>query len=303
MRHITSMGHPEQPERLAAIERLFEERGLSRECQMIDPTPATREDLLQNHSRRYLDHLMQACVEGDPYVDTTDCPVSAESYHIAKLACGGVIKAADLVQRGNLKNAFCAVRPPGHHAEYGRAMGFCLINNVAVTARYLLARYGLERILILDWDMHHGNGTFHAFEETDQVFFCSLHGHPNVFYPGTGRAEERGKGYGEGFSLNIPLWPGTSDHDYRLAFEQQFLPEADKFAPQFILISAGFDAHRDDPLSAFELETETFGWMTAQVCSLAKKHCGGKIVSALEGGYNLRTLAECAALHVETLLK
>ena len=181
-------------------------------------------------------------------------------------------------------------------------MGFCLFNNIAIAARHLLKSHGLERVLILDWDVHHGNGTQHSFDDDPRVFFCSLHGHPDSLYPGTGYAHERGSGAGEGTTLNLPMQPGAGDAEYRAAFCEHVLPAARAYRPEFILISAGFDAHRADPLAPIELETSSFEWMTEEVRALADECCGGRLVSMLEGGYNLDALGESAAVHLRCLM-
>ncbi len=181
-------------------------------------------------------------------------------------------------------------------------MGCCMFNTIPLAAEHLIDTHGLSRVLILDWDVHHGNGTQHSFESDPNVLFISLHGHPRFVYPGTGNAQERGRGAGEGFTLNVPMLPGAADVDYRRAFGDVVMPRFEEFAPEFVLISAGFDAHRTDPLAPLNLDTESFGWMTDEVLAAAKRHSGGRLVSILEGGYDLDALGECAALHVTKLL-
>ncbi len=181
-------------------------------------------------------------------------------------------------------------------------MGFCLFNNVAIGARHLIEDHGLSRVLILDWDVHHGNGTQHSFESDPRVLFISLHGHPGIVYPGTGYAEERGKGPGEGYTINIPILPPGRDEAWRKAFDEIVIPAVEDYSPQFVLISAGFDAHKADPLAPLELETDSFGWMTDELVAMAKRHCDGRLVSILEGGYDLKALSESVALHVVRLL-
>ena len=233
---------------------------------------------------------------------TPDTDLSQESFDIALLAAGGLVQAVDAVMSGTVDNAFCAVRPPGHHAERSVAMGFCLINNVAVAARHLIEDHRLERVLILDWDVHHGNGTQHSFEDDPKVLYISIHGHPGILYPGTGYEHERGHGAGEGFTLNIPIVPPGGDGVWRKAFDEKVLPKIDWYKPQFVLVSAGFDAHKLDPLGPLELETQSYGWMTDCLIDMAKLHCGGKLVSVLEGGYHLQALADSVCLHVERLM-
>ena len=181
-------------------------------------------------------------------------------------------------------------------------MGFCLLNNIAIAARHLLDGHGLSRVLILDWDVHHGNGTQHTFESDPRVLFISIHGHPGMVYPGTGYDYERGRGAGEGFTINLPMLPPAGDDEYRRAFDAAILPAVDKFGPKFVLISAGFDAHRLDPLAPLKLETESYGWMTDELLRVAGKHCNGRLVAILEGGYHLDALADSVALHVARLL-
>ena len=301
-RHLTGPGHPERPQRLARIEVELAMRGLSQACKSIPATSIDMTLVRAVHADAYLERLRQACEDGLPYIDVPDSAICPESFEIARLAAGAVVNALDAVMAGRVNNAFCAVRPPGHHAEHHLSMGFCLLNNVAIAARHLLDAHGLLRVLILDWDVHHGNGTQHIFEEDPRVLYISLHGHPGILYPGTGYAHERGRGAGEGFTINIPILPPGRDEVWRRAFDDPILPAIEKFVPQFVLISAGFDAHRLDPLAPLELETESFGWMTDEVLGVAKRHCGGRLVSVLEGGYYLDALADCVALHVEKLL-
>ncbi len=302
-RHLTGPGHPERPQRVARIAAALDERELTQICKPIEVTPAARETLLAVHAGPYLERLQKACEDGLPYIDVPDSAICPESYEIAKLAAGAVVNAVDEVMSGRLNNAFCAVRPPGHHAERQVSMGFCLLNNVAIAARRLLNQHGLSRVLILDWDVHHGNGTQHIFEEDPRVLFISLHGHPGIVYPGTGYAHERGKGAGEGFTLNVPILPPGRDEVWRRAFDDSVLPAIARFDPQFVLISAGFDAHRLDPLAPLELETQSYGWMTDELLgAAARHHCGGRLVSVLEGGYHLDALADSVALHIQRLL-
>jgi len=300
--HDTGAGHPERAARLVRIRQVLQERGLTAACRAVAATPADPRSIRAVHDEAYLQRLHAACRDGRPTIDVLDSAICRESCEIAELACGGVLRAVDAVMAGEIDNAFCAVRPPGHHAERHMSMGFCLLNNVAIAAQQLIDHHGLERVLILDWDVHHGNGTQHIFEEDPRVLFISLHGHPGIVYPGTGYAEERGRGAGEGFTINIPIMPPGREDVWRRAFDDPILPAVDKFAPQFVLVSAGFDAHRLDPLAPLELETSSYGSMTDEVVAMAKRHSGGKLVSVLEGGYHLDALADSAALHVERLL-
>jgi acetoin utilization deacetylase AcuC-like enzyme len=206
------------------------------------------------------------------------------------------------VAEGTVDRAFCAVRPPGHHAGQDVGMGFCLLNNAAVAARYLQARHGVGKVLIVDWDVHHGNGTQNIFLEDPTVFFFSIHEHPTFLYPGTGRRWEIGKGKGEGATLNAPMAPGAGDAEYRTAFEQMLKPAVERFRPEIILVSAGFDAHRDDPLADLQVTEEGFRYMTRHVLALADRFCQGKVVSILEGGYETSSLTSCIEIHVRELL-
>jgi acetoin utilization deacetylase AcuC-like enzyme len=229
-----------------------------------------------------------------------DTLMSSESYRVAKLAVEGTLTAADGILSGRFANAFCAVRPPGHHAESNRAMGFCLLNNIAVAARYLQRQHKLSRIMIIDWDVHHGNGTQHIFEEDPSVFYFSIHQFP--LYPGTGRADEHGLGAGEGYTLNCPLPPGQGDDEYHTVFEKSLRPAVEAFRPDFILVSAGFDAHRDDPLANMRVTEDGFGQMTRMVNDWARVYCRGRVLSCLEGGYHLEALARSVERHLNVCL-
>jgi len=300
-RHVTGHGHPERPQRLDAIEEGLREAGLLDACVRIEPTPLPEAQLQRVHTRDYLVRVDAACRQGYPYVDVPDSAIGPESYDIARLAAGGVVQAARRVASGELRRAFCAVRPPGHHAERDRSLGFCLFNNVALAACALKDEFRLDRLLILDWDVHHCNGTQHTFDADPSVLVISLHGHPNYLYPGTGYEDEIGVGPGRGYTMNIPFLPGAADEDYRQAFKERIIPAVGRFAPQMILLSVGFDAHRDDPLGNLALSDEIFAWMTEAVIRLAEAHADGRIVSVLEGGYNLDVLKRCASEHVRLL--
>jgi acetoin utilization deacetylase AcuC-like enzyme len=300
-RHATGQGHPEAPERLTAIQEALDETGLLAACAAIPALPASEITLQQVHTHDYLTRLDAACRQGYPYIDVPDSAICPESYEIAKLAAGGVIEAARRVARGDLQRAFCAVRPPGHHTERDRSMGFCLLNNVALAACVVRQEFQLDRLLVLDFDVHHANGTQHAFEADPAVLVISLHGHPNYLYPGTGFEEETGIDRGRGYTMNIPFLPGATDADYREAFKSRVVPAVGRFAPQMVFICAGFDAHRDDPLGNLALDDETFAWMTTNVVELAERHARGRVVSVLEGGYNHDVLRRCVPEHVRRL--
>lgn len=301
--HLTGPSHPERPERLLRIGVVLRERGLADACTAVDASPVDMALVRRIHTEEYLDRLRHACEENRPFIDAVDSAICTESYDIAQFATGAVINAVDEVMAGPIDNAFCAIRPPGHHAERNRSMGFCMFNNIAIAAQHLIDDHGLERVLILDWDVHHGNGTQHTFEADPRVLFISLHGHPHYIYPGTGLEQEHGVGAGEGYTINLPMLPRTTNDAYYQAFDDPITPAIEKFDPQFVLISAGFDAHRADPLAPLELETECFGWMTDRLTGMAKHHCQGRLVSLLEGGYNLDALGDCVALHVTRLLE
>lgn len=297
--HDTGPHHPESPVRLKAIIDRLEETGLTKRLAAVCPGPP-RPDLAdwisRVHQPDYLERLERLQPDAGLARVDADTVMSSESYRVALLAVEGTLTAADGIMSGRFKNAFCAVRPPGHHAESNRAMGFCLFNNVAVAARYL-QQHGLSKVFIIDWDVHHGNGTQHSFEEDPTIFYFSIHQFP--LYPGTGRADEHGRGAGEGFTLNCPLPPGQGDDEYISCFEKSLRPAVEAFRPDFILISAGFDAHRDDPLANMRVTEEGFGEMTRRVMGWADRYCDGRVLSCLEGGYNLNALARSVERHLE----
>ncbi len=300
--HVTGPGHPECPQRLAQIQEVLTSRGLADRCERIEPKPIDPDSVLRTHTGEYVERLAGACASGESFIDTPDSAICRASHEIASLAAGSVLEAVDAVMAKRVRNAFCAIRPPGHHAERDRSMGFCLFANVAIAVDWLRERHGIGRVLILDWDVHHGNGTQHVLEADPEAMFISIHGHPDHLYPGTGFAEERGIGHGEGLTLNVPMMPGVGDDAYRDAFDRNIRRVLDGFKAEFILISAGFDAHRQDPLAPINLETDSFGWMTELLLDAADGHCDGRVVSVLEGGYDLDSLAESVALHVDLLL-
>jgi len=289
LKHDTGLGHPERPARLTAILDAFDQAGVH--PPQLDIEPATFDDLARVHSKRHIVSIEKVCATNGSYPDP-DTPMVSESWPAALLAAGGVISACKAVLDGTCDNVFCVVRPPGHHAERDWAMGFCLFNNIAIACRWLRDVAGVKRAAIVDWDVHHGNGTQHAFYEDETVYYASLHQYPH--YPGTGPASERGAG---NTNLNVPMRAGCGPKEWLGAIDEQVLPELERFDPEFLLISSGFDAHRLDPLASQQLESETYGEMTRRVKGLA----GGRIVSALEGGYNLKALGESALSHLEAL--
>jgi acetoin utilization deacetylase AcuC-like enzyme/formylglycine-generating enzyme required for sulfatase activity len=301
LRHHTGVGHPERPERLSAILRRLEKTGLLDRTVRLKPAPAEEKWLTAVHAPEYVEHVRRSCQGGARFLDSMDTPVSKDSFAAAETAAGGVLAAVDAVVEGKVRNAFCAVRPPGHHATRNRAMGFCLLNNVAIAARYAQQKHKLAKVLIVDWDVHHGNGTQAAFDDDPTVFYFSIHQYP--FYPGTGSADERGRAKALGTKLNVPLPAGSGDREYKKAFEEKLRPAALAFKPDLVLISAGFDAHEHDLLGGMKVSTQGFAELTRTVKQIAQECCGGRLVSVLEGGYNLDGLADCAEAHVRVLME
>lgn len=301
--HDPGTWHPERPDRLKAIIKQLKFGGLWNELKIIAPW---EEGVLpwveQVHDPAYIKRFEQACQKKQSIFMVPDCGICEKSYEIALLAVGGVLAGAEAIMQGEVANAFCAVRPPGHHAEYNRAMGFCFFNNVAIAAVYLLKQHGLRRVAIVDWDVHHGNGTQHLFETDPRVFYLSLHEDPDYCYPGTGHRKEKGRGPGEGYTLNLPLPPRSGDEEYLQALEQEGLPRLYDFAPQFLLISAGFDAHRLDPLAHQNLTRRGYAAMGRMLLKLAQDTAQGRVMSVLEGGYNLEVLADCVVEHLRLLM-
>ncbi len=301
LKHDMGYGHPESPDRLRAILSRLEAGGLLDRLTKIDPVAASDNWITLIHEPAYVTSLKTRAPVGGRVSLDPDTSISAGSLSAAYLAVGAALAAVDAIMNGLVQNAFCAVRPPGHHAERDRAMGFCLFNNVAIAARYAQRRHGLARVLIVDWDVHHGNGTQQAFYEDPSVLFFSTHQYP--YYPGTGRATDCGEGKGEGLTINVPMSPGQGDEDYREVFEQVLVPAADRFKPDFVLISAGFDAHRDDPLAGMALTEEGYGTLSRIVLGLARRHCQGRVLSCLEGGYNLQALSASVERHLLAMLE
>ena len=300
LRHPSSLAHdtgahPERPDRIRALEGALEARDWLG-WEVREAPAATEEQLLRVHPRSHLEHLRGACERGEP-IDL-DTPVVPASWEAALRAAGGACALADALVGGEAPTGFAALRPPGHHAEPDRAMGFCLLSNVAIAARHALAAPGVERVLVLDWDVHHGNGTQAAFYDSPDVLFVSLHRWP--FYPGTGAADEAGSGAGEGYTVNVPLPGGSGEVEWLDAFEHVALPAAREYRPDLILISAGFDAHRDDPLGGCLLDTASYGRMAGEVAALADG-LGVPAGAVLEGGYDPAALAASAAATMEGL--
>ena len=300
--HDTRPGHPERPDRLRAIRTALDQSGLASRMTKLRPTPLEMSELSALHSRAYLDRCRRVCEEDAPTtMDSEDVVVCRESFDLALLAAGAAVHGADAIAEGKFRRAFSTQRPPGHHAERDHAMGFCLFNNIALAANRVTTQHRLDRVAIVDFDVHHGNGTQHLFEQRSDVLFISIHQDPRTCYPGTGHADELGKGEGEDFTLNVPMPPGSDDDDYRRAFETSILPKLDAYRPRMLFISAGFDAMAEDPLAQIELTSGAYDWMTRRLVEIAQQHCGGRILSVLEGGYDLHALGRAAAAHAAAL--
>ena len=304
LRHDNGGGdHPELPVRLTVINRALERRGDLFTVITCEPQAVTRTWLLKIHSENYLLRFEEAALAGRSYLGHPDNQLGFETYEIAQLAAGGGLAGIDLVEGTDSPPVvFCSVRPPGHHAEKALPLGFCFLNNVAIAARYWQEKYQRRRIAIIDFDAHHGNGIQAAFEEDAEVFYISLHEHPTFSFPGTGYAEETGSGAGQGATLNIPLLPGQGDAELKAAFANQIEPALEKFRPEALLVAAGFDGHRLDDMSGLTYSHELFGWLGGQLASLSHRHCQGRLVSILEGGYNLEILGESVVRYCQGLL-
>lgn len=319
--HYTGPHHPERPDRIRAVYTALSRAGLlAAENPLPDldldfgPLPngmpalkdlsftaADRKWLTSVHLPRHLANVERICRHGGGVLDQGDTPIGPDGMEISLLAVGAVLRSCDAVMKGQVKRAFAAVRPPGHHAEPDRPMGFCVFGNVAIAARYLQQTYDVQRVAIVDFDVHHGNGTQVCFDSDPSVFFVSLHQHPRTCYPGSGYEWEIGTGAGRGYTLNIPFNPGASDADYLKMIDTRVVPELDEFRPEVLLLSAGFDAHAEDPLAEIDLSEEGFELMTRSLVALAEQHCGGRVVSVLEGGYNLRALGRSVVRHIRGL--
>ncbi|HET7331849.1 histone deacetylase family protein [Dyella sp.] len=296
LQHDPGPGHAESPARLRAVlEALDQDRFAT--VDRIEAPRATREQLLRVHTPAHVDRILAITPESDTVrldEDTLMSPASAEA---GLRAAGAVVAAVDAVMTGQALRAFCAVRPPGHHATPNTAMGFCLFNNIAVGAAHALAAHGLKRVAIADFDVHHGNGTQDIFQRESRVLFISTHQQP--LYPGTGGADE----HGVGNIINAPLSPGEGSYEFRTLWSDVLLPRLHAFKPQLVLVSAGFDAHQRDPLANLELQAEDYAWITERLVDLAHAHAGGRLVSTLEGGYDLQALAASASAHVSALME
>ncbi|MFO1520155.1 MAG: histone deacetylase [bacterium] len=297
--HLTGALHPERPERLKSIQKMLEESGLEKKAISIEPREATEEEIALVHTRELIDEVKATQHRDSTFLDP-DTHASRHSWEAAKLAAGGLLVALDELLSGKVEEAFAFPRPPGHHAERDHAMGFCLFNNVAIAAEVAIQKKGLKKVVILDFDVHHGNGTQHSFEERADVFYLSTHRYP--FYPGTGSAREIGKGAGEGYTLNVPMSAGATDADYEEVFEEKIVPTVVQYRPDLLIVSAGFDAHRLDPLGGMEVSNRGYRMMAENI-EIMRKKCGMiPALYALEGGYHLKGLSESVKEVVEVML-
>ena len=297
--HQPSAAHPESPKRASVVMdavRALEQRG---QLSVASPRRATEDDLLLIHTPTYINQVRSDIAAGRRTLSTGDTEISPGSLTAALTAAGAILTAVDAVMRGSIRNAFCAVRPPGHHASANRGMGFCVFNNIAIGARYAQRRHGVERVLIADWDVHHANGTQDAFWSDGSVLFFDTHQHP--WYPGTGLRDETGDGRGRGLIINRPFAAGSGRREILTAFREVLVPAAERFKPQLVLISAGFDSRLGDPLGRFTLTDPDFADLTDTLVEIANQHAGGRIVSVLEGGYSLEGLARAVGAHLGRL--
>ncbi len=296
--HDTGAWHPERPERLLAIRKVLDDTPVGKKVSRLTPRLATVEEITLIHEFEYVKRIEQSAghdIQLDP-----DTQASPKSWEAARLAVGGILDCVDTVIEGRAANAFAFVRPPGHHAERVRAMGFCLFNNVAIAAEYAVRQKNCRRVLIVDYDVHHGNGTQWAFYDRPDVFYISTHRYP--FYPGTGSTREEGEGKGKGYTLNVTFSGGEGDEEYLRAFDQRIIPVCRGYRPDLVLVSAGYDAHRLDPLGGMNVTAEGFAGITRSILNVARQACGGKTVCVLEGGYSLEGLAESVEKCLEIMV-
>jgi acetoin utilization deacetylase AcuC-like enzyme len=294
LQHDTGEGHPENARRILAIEDQLIATGLLDVLRNVDAPAVTADQLLLVHTSAYLEALAALAPESGYVRVDPDTVISPGSLQAARRAAGAVVAATDLVVSGEIESAFCSVRPPGHHAESNRAMGFCLYNNIAMGAAHALEYHGVKKVAIVDFDVHHGNGTEDIFKDDNRVLFCSTFQHP--FYPFTALLEPADN------RVNVPLQAGAASDEFRAAVTDHWLPALDEFAPELVFVSAGFDAHRDDDMSQISLTDADFKWVTERIVEVAAKSASGRIVSTLEGGYELRSLARCVASHIRVLI-
>jgi acetoin utilization deacetylase AcuC-like enzyme len=301
LKHDTGRHHPETADRLRSVTAGLEKAGLVKKCTAGVYQPVVEEFVTQVHAAKQVQAVKQVAQHGGGRLDP-DTVVSPDSFQVGLAAAGACIAAVDAVVKGPERTALCLVRPPGHHATPTQCMGFCLFNNIALAARQAKTAHQLTRLLIVDWDVHHGNGTQDIFYEDPELMFFSIHRYGNGFYPGTGAADETGRGRGLGHTINVPIRHGTGRKDYHACFRGALEKAADKIKPELVLVSAGFDAHHSDPIGSLDLEVEDFVTLTRQVLDVARTHARGRLVSCLEGGYNLDALAESVQVHLEELL-
>jgi acetoin utilization deacetylase AcuC-like enzyme len=299
--HETGWDHPELPDRLIAIDAALQGREYYQHLNRIHPRSADFTDIERIHRPGYIKRVKREIETGTLYLDSMDTVVCRKSFDVALMAVGGCLAMCDAIIEGDSTYGFCSVRPPGHHAEEDRAEGFCIFNNIAIASRYLQARHGIKRIAIIDWDVHHGNGTQNAFYDDDSVYYISLH--QAHHFPGTGAILERGRGKGKGYNLNLPMHSGDGDDQYLSALENRILPELETYKPEVILVSAGFDAHRADPLSSIQLSTETYYTYTRSLMDIAHRFSSDRVIAVLEGGYNLTVQANCVARVMDAFIE
>jgi acetoin utilization deacetylase AcuC-like enzyme len=301
LNHVTPEGHPESARRAEVVIKALEDEGLMERLQRIEARVARQEEVTRCHSPKYYEIAKADVQHGLPDLSTGDTHIMERSFDVALLAAGGVMNAVDAVVEGRVKNAFCVVRPPGHHATPVKGMGFCLFNNIAVGARHAQAKHKIGKVLIADWDVHHGNGTQDVFYDDGSVFFFDTHQSP--WYPGTGDKSETGTGKGLNCIQNHPFPAGAGRAEVFGAFETKLIDAANKFKPDLVMLSAGFDSRQGDPLGQFKLTDEDYVDLTKVMLHIAKEHAGGRLVSVLEGGYNLRGLMKASTAHVKTLME
>ena len=297
--HATGEGHPERAARFDAVAKALEDAGHVAATQRIESRVVTDDEVLACHTASYLKMAERDVAVGHAMLSTGDTEIGPQSLAVARRAAGGALNAVDAICGGKVSNAFCVVRPPGHHATPGRGMGFCIFNNVAIAARYAQKKYGVKRVLIADWDVHHGNGTQDVFYSDGSVFFFSTHQSP--WYPGTGAETETGTGAGKGTTMNRPFPAGSGAPEILGAFREALAPAMKEFKPEFVILSAGFDSRAGDPLGRFLLNDADFAALTTLMLEIADQHAHGRLLSVLEGGYSLSGLAAAATAHVRTL--
>jgi acetoin utilization deacetylase AcuC-like enzyme len=299
LKHVTPGGHPESPRRAEVVIKGLEDSVVLPQLQRIDPKPAPSEAILRCHSADYFQVARKDVLDGKSELSTGDTNICEATFDVAMLAAGGIIAAVDAVIEKRVQNAFCVVRPPGHHATPSRGMGFCLFNNIAIGARHAQARHKIGKVLIADFDVHHGNGTQDVFYDDGSVLFFDCHQHP--WYPGTGDSSETGTGKGLNCTINCPFPAGSGRAQILGAFETKLIDAAQKFKPDLVMLSAGFDSRQGDPLGNFLLSDDDFADLTKVVMHIAREHAENRLVTVLEGGYNLRGLMKASASHVKTL--